>query len=322
MYRRPFLAGALASLALCAAPTAGAQSYPAKPLRFVVPFAAGGPADVVAREVATRLGQQLGQTIVVENMGGGHGVPAMNAVGRAAPDGYTLLMAASGNVTIQPLTMRSSAEAMKRLVPVGMVSSSPHVLVATTKIPVTSVQELIDYARQHPGKVNFGSAGTGGVAHLGMELFKALSRTQIEHIPYKGTSQVMVDLASGEVQALFSSMPSLKALIDKGSIRALGLTAPSKASDTASLPLISATLPGMEYTTWYGLYAPTGTPRPVIDKLNAELRKTLTDPALVARMREQSVDLIASTPAELDARTKQDTEKWGRLIKEENLKID
>jgi len=155
-----------------------------------------------------------------------------------------------------------------------------------------------------------------------MELFKALSRTQIEHIPYKGTSQVMVDLASGEVQALFSSMPSLKALIDKGSIRALGLTAPSKASDTASLPLISATLPGMEYTTWYGLYAPTGTPQPVIDKLNAELRKTLTDPALVARMREQSVDLIASTPAELDARTKQDTEKWGRLIKEENLKID
>ena len=313
---------ALAGLATFGISTAHAQAFPSKSIRMVVPFAAGGPADVVARELAQKLGQQLGQTVVVENSGGGHGVPAMNAVGRAPADGHTVLMAASGNVTIQPLTMRSSAEAMTKLVPVGLVSSSPHVFVISAKLPVTTFPEFLAYAKANPGKVNIASAGTGGVAHLGMELMKSLSRTQIEHIPYKGTSQVMVDLTSGQVQGLFSSMPSLKSSIDKGTIRALGLTAPSKAADAANMPQLSATLPGMEYTTWYGLYTTAGTPPAIVQTLNAELRKALTDTALVAKLRDQGVDLIASSPEELEARTRTDTAKWGKLIKDENLKLD
>jgi tripartite-type tricarboxylate transporter receptor subunit TctC len=322
MNKRNFLATTLACLATCATGVAHAQAYPVKPIRLIVPFAAGGPADVVAREVGLKLGEELGQTVVVENSGGGHGVPAMNAVGRAPADGHILLMAASGNVTIQPLTMKSSADALALLQPVSLVANSPHVLVVTSKIPVTTVAELIAYAKKNPGKVNFGSAGTGGVSHLGMEMFKALTRTDVHHIPYKGTSQTIVDLSAGTIQALFSSMPSLKPLIEKGSIRALGMTGPSKGTDASSLPQLSATVPGMEYTTWYGLYAPVGTPASTVTKLNTALRKVLTDPELLAKLTPQGVDLVASSPQELGALTKKDTEKWAKLIKEENLKID
>lgn len=322
MNKRTFLATTLTCLATCATGIAQAQDFPVKPIRLIVPFAAGGPADVVAREVGLKLGEALGQTVVVENSGGGHGVPAMNTVGRAPKDGHILLMAASGNVTIQPLTMKSSADALALLEPVSLVANSPHVLVVTSKIPVTTVAELVAYAKKNPGKVNFGSAGTGGVSHLGMEMFKALTRTDVHHIPYKGTSQTIVDLSAGTIQALFSSMPSLKPLIEKGSIRALGMTGLSKGTDTASLPQLSATIPGMEYTTWYGLYAPIGTPAATIQKLNTVLRKVLADPDLLARMTPQGVDLVASSPQELAALTKKDTEKWARLIKEENLKID
>lgn len=321
MHKRLLIGTTLACLTALTATGARAQTYPSKPIRLIVPFAAGGPADVVAREVGQKLGQHLGQLVIVENAGGGHGVPAMNMVGRSPADGHVLLMAASGNVTIQPLTMRSSAEALARLEPVSLVANSPHVLVVTSKIPVTTVTEFIDYAKKNPGKVNFGSAGTGGVAHLGMELFKSLSRTDIHHIPYKGTSQVMVDLASGEVQALLSSMPSLKPVIEKGSIRALGLTAPAKGADAAKLPLLSKTLPGMDYSTWYGIYTQKGTPAASVATLNEALRKTLADAELQQKMQDQGIDLVASSPKELADLTRKDTQKWDRLIKEEKLEI-
>jgi tripartite-type tricarboxylate transporter receptor subunit TctC len=322
--KRNFILRACAAglLACTAAGAVLAQGYPSKTIRLVVPFAAGGPADLVAREVALKLGQQMGQTVVVENMGGGHGVPAMNTVARAPADGHVVLMAASGNVTIQPLTMKSSAEALAGLDAVGLVSTSPHVLVVTAKLPVKTVKELVDYARANPGKVNFGSAGTGGLAHLGMELFKSLAKVDVAHVPYKGTSQVMVDISSGEVQALLSSMPSLKPLIDKGSIRAIGLTAPSDGSDTAALPQISATVPGMEYSTWYGLYVPRGTPVAVANRLNAEMRKVVADKALRDKLSDQGVDLQASSTAELQALMKRDTEKWDRLIRDARIKME
>ena len=322
MNKRYFLHALTGSLLACSAAGALAQTYPSKPVRLVVPFAAGGPADVVARELALKLGQQMNQSVVVENLGGGHGVPAMNAVVRAPADGHTLILVASGNVTIQPLTMKSSADALAKLEPVGLVSTSPHVLVVSSKLPVRNVKELVDYARANPGKLSFGSAGTGGVAHLGLEMFKSLAKVDVTHVPYKGTSQVMVDLSSGEVQGLFSSMPSLKPLIDKGSIRAVGLTAPSKASDTASLPQISSTVPGMEYTTWYGLFAARGTPPAIVEKLNAELRKVVADTALRSKLSEQGVDLQTGSPAELQALTKRDSDKWDKLIREANIRIE
>lgn len=300
-----------------------AQTYPSKPVRMVVAFAAGGPVDLVAREIGRELEKSLGQPFIIDNQGGGLGVAAMNTVARAAPDGHTLLFAASGNITIQPLADKNRSDVLRQLAPIGLVSTSPHVLVVSAKLPVKSVQELIDYARANPGKVNFGSAGIGGVAHLGMEMFKSMARIDVTHVPYKGVSQAVTDMVSGEVQAMFSSMPSLKPMIDKGYLRAIGMTGPSQAANAKDIPTIaSAALPGFEYNTWYALYSTAGTPLPVIEKLNAALHRILADPALEKKLEVQGVDLQSSSTAELVARMRQDTQKWERIIREGNIRLD
>lgn len=300
-----------------------ASAWPSRPIKLIVPYAAGGPADVVAREMSQRLSAEVKQQVLVENQGGGFGLPALNAVARAEPDGHTLYMPALGNVVLQPLLSKNGgADLLARIRPVGMVSTAAHVLVVSAKLPVRNVKELVDYARSHPGQVSFASAGTGGTAHLGMEMFKALSKTDVLHIPYKGSSGAVNDLASGQVSAMFSSLPSLQALADKGLVRVIGATAPSTSPATKSLPLISATLPGFEYTTWYALYAPAATPRPVIDRINAALRKVLGDPALEAKIEPQGLELLTSTPEDVLEWVRRDTEKWGRIIREAGITID
>lgn len=319
---RTMLAG-LAAVLLSTPAIAQADAYPAKPIKLVVPFAAGGPADVVAREVGLALGKALGQPFVVDNLGGGAGLPAMNAVSRAAPDGYTLLFAASGNVVVQPLLTKGGAEAVKRLEPVGMVSTSPHVLVVSTKLPVHSIKDLVAYAKANPGAVNFGSAGVGGLAHLGMEQLKTAAQIDIRHIPYKGTSLVLNDLASGEVQGLFSSFPSLKALIDKGAIRAIGITAPSTSPSLKDYPVIAASgLPGFQYTTWYAIYATAGTPAAVIQRLNDALTKLSNDKALRERLEAQGVDLHVSSARELADHARRETAQWEKVIRTANITLN
>lgn len=301
--------------------SAGAAEYPERAIRMVIPFAAGGPADIVGREVAQLLGQQLGQTIVVVNAGGGHGVPALNQVLGAPADGYTLLLPASGNMTIPSKAMEGK-DVLQLLSPISQVTQSPHVLVVSKTLPVTSVQELIAYAKANPGKVNFGSAGVGGVAHLAMEMFKSQADVDVVHVPYRGTSQVVVDLAAGQVHALFSSMPSLKPMIDKGSVTAIAMSAPSSGSDTAQLPVISsAGLPDLQYTTWYGLFAKAGTPPDVIKTLSAAIAKVVQDPALNQKFESQGVEFVAGSPEELAALVKKDTAKWKRVIDEANIEI-
>ena len=300
----------------------GAGSYPDRPIRLIVPFAAGGPADVVAREVAQLMGQDLGQSVVIDNQGGGAGVPALNTVARASADGYTLLFAASGNVVVQPLLQKSRVDVLTQLAPIGMVSTSPHVLVVTGKLPIRNLAELLAYARANPGKLNFGSAGVGGLAHLGMELFKYSAKIDINHVPYKGTSQVMSDLAGGEVQALFSSMPSLKGMIDKKLITPVGITGPSSSPSMAELPVIGKTVPGFEYTTWYGMYATAGTPRPVIEKINASLRKLGGDKSLRERLDAQGVDLRIGSPRELADLTRKETAQWDKTIRDAGITLN
>lgn len=300
---------------------AQAADYPAKSLTMIVPFAAGGPADLVGREVARVLSQEMGKPVVVENQGGASGTVALNSMARAAPDGYTMLLAASGTVVIHPLLVGKYAAVSESLAPVSLVSTSPHVLVVTNKINVRTVPELIAYARAHPGKLNFGSAGTGGAAHLGMELFISQAGIEAVHVPYKGTSQVLTDLVSGEVQALFSSMPSLQSLIDKGSIRAIGMTGPSAAAQAAGIPEISKTgLPGFGYTTWYAMFVPKGTPDAVIQKLNVSLGKVLNDQALQQKLTPQGLDLQSSSPAQLGALMSAEAESWKKIIQAANIK--
>lgn len=299
-----------------------AQGFPSKSISFVVPFAAGGPADLVAREVARLMGEDIGKPVVVENQPGGSGVVALNSMSRATADGHTLLFAASGTVVIHPLLSGKFDAVTKQLAPVGLVSTSPHVLVVTSKIGVKSVQGLIDYAKANPGKLNFGSAGTGGAAHLGMEMFKSQAKIDAVHIPYKGTSQVIADLASGEVQALFSSMPSLKPLIDRGAVVAIGMSGPSAGAQKMGIPEISkAGLAEFGYTTWYGLFAPAGTPADTVNKLNAALKKVLASPELVARLSPQGLDVSYSTPAGLGELVQSEAAAWSKIIKEANISI-
>jgi tripartite-type tricarboxylate transporter receptor subunit TctC len=303
--------------------TAHGQSLPTKPLRFVVPFAAGGPADAVAREVGQKLGEELGQTVVVENQGGGFGVSALTAVALAEADGHTLLFAASGNIVLQPqLSKKGGAELLAKLRPVSMVSTGPHMLVISTQVPATTMKEFIDYAKANPGKMSYASAGVGGVAHLGMEYLLAMAKIDLAHIPYKGAAAAMNDLASGQVQAMFSSPPSLQASIDKGYVRPLGMSAAGGTGAAKSLPVIGSTVPGFEFTTWYGVYAPKGTPQPVVDRLQRSLLKVLGNPTLKAKMEAQGIELKGSTPEELAQLSKRDTDKWAKVIRDAKIKLD
>lgn len=323
--KRTLLRAVLCACATFTLPSAFAQptGYPDKTIRLIVPFAAGGPADVVAREMAIALGQDLGQTVVVENMGGGAGVPATNAVSRASADGYTLLFAASGNVVIQPLLSKKRVDILSQLSPVAMVTTSPHVLVVSSTLPVRTVQEFTDYARAHPGDVNFASAGVGGLAHLASELFMRAAGIEARHLAYKGSSQAMTDLASGQVQAMFSSQPSLKGMIDKGLLRVIGVTAASPSPAYQGIPLIKdAGVPGFEYATWYGIYGPAGLSPAVVQRLGAALSRLAADKGFEGRLREQGVDLDVSTPAALADRTRRETAAWDKVIREAGIHLN
>ncbi|MDN4590366.1 hypothetical protein DBA29_17890 [Xenophilus aerolatus] len=321
---RTFLAAALGiGIAVGATGALAQDAYPSKPIRVIVPFAAGGPADVVAREMAQSLGKELGQSLVVENQGGGAGVPALGTVSRAPADGYTLLFAASGNVVIQPLLTKNRVDILQQLSPVGMVSASPHVLVVSSKLPVRTVKEFTAYAKAHPGQVNFASAGVGGLAHLGTELFERAAGIDARHVPYKGTSQAMADLAGGEVQAMFSSLPSMKGLIDKGAIRVIGVTAPSSSPAYKGIPVIKdAGVPNFEYTTWYGLYGPAGLPAAVVDRLSAALTRLAADKAFGERLLAQGVDLSISSAKDLGERTRRETATWDKVIREAGIELN
>lgn len=321
---RTFLAAALGiGIAIGATGALAQDAYPSKPIRVIVPFAAGGPADVVAREMAQSLGKELGQSLVVENQGGGAGVPALGTVSRAPADGYTLLFAASGNVVIQPLLTKNRVDILQQLSPVGMVTTSPHVLVVSSKLPVRTVKEFTAHAKAHPGQVNFASAGVGGLAHLGTELFERAAGIDARHVPCKGTSQAMTDLAGGEVQAMFSSLPSMKGLIDKGAIRVIGVTAPSSSPAYKGIPVIKdAGVPNFEYTTWYGLYGPAGLPAPVVDRLGAALTRLAADKAFGERLLAQGVDLSISSAKDLGERTRRETATWDKVIREAGIELN
>jgi tripartite-type tricarboxylate transporter receptor subunit TctC len=299
------------------------QHFPTRPIKLVVPFAAGGPADVVAREIGQKLGGELGQPIVVENQGGGAGAGAMGTVVRSDADGHTLLFAASGNIVLQPqLSKSGGAELLGKLRPISLISTSPHVLVVSSKLPVRTLQEFIDYAKSHPGTVNYASAGVGGVAHLGMAYLAAVTGTDMTHVPYRGTAAAVADLASGQVQALFSSYPSLQAAIDKGLVRALGMSAKVSAGPAAKLPVIASVVPGFEFTTWYALYAPAATPTVVVDRLNAAVRKVVANPALEAKLEVQGIELVANSPQEMQQLAKLDSDKWAKEIQRARIKVD
>jgi tripartite-type tricarboxylate transporter receptor subunit TctC len=224
---------------------------------------------------------------------------------------------------LQPLLSKhGGADLIAKLKPVSTISTAPHVLVVSSKLPIKTVAELIDYARANPGHISFASAGTGGTSHLGMEMFKAMSKTDVIHVPYKGSSGSVNDLISGQVSALFSSLPSLQGLVDKGYIRVLASTAPSNTPATKAMPLMSAALPGYEYSTWYAMYAPVATPPALVEKINQALTRALKNPALIAKIEPAGTELHAGSPDEVLQWTKRDSEKWARVIRDAKIAVE
>ena len=326
------LATGLAALLAVAAtsPAAGAQSasatvnYPTKPIRLVVTYPPGGNTDLVGRAVAQKLSEAWGQQVVVDNRGGAGGVLGTLIAKQAPADGYTLLLGTSAGMVLNPLLMKKVPyDAFRDFAPVSLVIINPQVLVVHPALPASSVREFIALAKAKPGQLNFGSSGVGTPNHLGGEMLKAMAGIDIVHVPYKGGAASITDLIAGQVQLVFSSAPSVVPHIRTGRLKALAVGSAKRTPALPDVPTVAESgVPGYEYTTWYGIFAPTGTPVPIISKLNAEVVRVLADPQMTQRFQSQGGDPTSSTPAQLTAYMKEETSRWTRVIKTAGIKIE
>lgn len=299
------------------------SDYPMRPVRIVVPSSPGGGTDILARLMAKKLAESMGQPFIVENRPGAGQALGINVVARAAPDGHTLLMAASAIVLNQVLSKKTPYDTLRDFAPVSLVATVSNVLVVHPSLPVKTEAELIDYAKAHPGVLNYSSAGTGTSPHLSMELFRSMAGITITHVPYKGTGPATVDVVAGQVQLsmpnLLTAMPHIKG----GTLRALGVTGPRRASGLPNVPTIAeAGLPGYESVQWYGLMAPAGTPAPIVARLHLEIAKSLASAEMQAAMATEGADAVGNKPQEFAAFIKSEIDKWGKVVKTARIEQD
>ena len=303
---------------------AGAQDYPTKPIRLVVPFAAGGATDVLARLVGERLTASLGQQVVVDNRPGAGGNIGSDIVARAEPDGYTILMGAVGTHAINPsLYPKMPYDPVKDFAPVTLVASVPNVLVVNPEVPANSVQELIDLAKAKPGELNFASSGNGTSIHLSGELFKAMTGTDIVHVPYKGSGPAVTDLLGGQVQMMFDNMPSSLPHVKAGKLRALGVTSAARSPALPEVPTIAeAGVPDYDATSWFGIQAPAGTPEPVVARLQGAIVQALGEPEMRQRMADLGAEPVGDTPAEFGRFIAAEIAKWAKVVNDAGVKLE
>jgi tripartite-type tricarboxylate transporter receptor subunit TctC len=307
--------------ALLAAGLAHAQ-YPARPVRIVVPFPAGGPTDVLTRVLAQKLAERWSQPVVVENKPGAGGTIGSDVVAKSAPDGYTLLMATTSTHSIGPSLQKLPYDPLKDFAPVSQVSNATNVLVVSPKLGVASVRELVALAKSKPGALNFASSGTGTIPHLTGELFKHLAQVDIVHVPYKGTGLSIPDLASGQVALLFDSIVTAQTHVKTGSVRALAISSPRRSPLMPDLPtMIEAGVPGFESETWFGLFAPAGTPADIVQRISADTGAALASADVRARFAAAGAETVGGTPAQLAERVKADAAKWAEVIRAANVKV-
>ncbi|MEP6722732.1 MAG: tripartite tricarboxylate transporter substrate binding protein [Variovorax sp.] len=319
MKRRP--AFAALALALLVAGTASAQDFPARPIKLIVPYAPGGSADIAARLVTDEWAKALGGTMVVDNRAGAGGNLGVDAVAKSAPDGYTIGLQTVSLAINPALTPKMPYDTLKDLAPIGMVASSQHVLVVTNSLPAKDLKSLIALLKAEPGKHNYGSAGSGSTFHMAAELFKANAEVPIVHIPYRGGGPALVDTIGGQVSLSFPVISAALPQVQGGKLRALGVTGAKRSPLLPNVPTIAeAGLPNYNFETWFMVFAPAATPKPVIDKLNAALNQALASPAVVARMTKEGFDPIPSTPAQARNRLEKELPQWAKLIKERGIK--
>jgi tripartite-type tricarboxylate transporter receptor subunit TctC len=315
----------LVALVLCSVVmAAGAQEpYPSRPVRFILPFPPGGGTDILGRVIAERLSANLGQPVVVENRGGAGGNVGAEAAARSSPDGYTLVLAAPSLAISPSLYSKLNYDPVKDFAPVSLVATVPNVMITDTSVEAKTLQEFIALARSRPGGMNFGSGGSGTSNHLAGELFNIVTGTKLVHVPYKGVNLAMQDVLSGRVQLVFIGIPAALPHIKTGRLRALALVAPQRSPALPDVPtVVEAGLKDFELTTWYGVLAPAGTPRPIVMRLNAELVKIMHAPDVKERLAGIATDPQTSTPEEFAAYIKQEIAKWGDVVRKANLKAD
>jgi tripartite-type tricarboxylate transporter receptor subunit TctC len=304
---------AFAALLPAAAP---AQGWPAKPVRIVVPFPAGGPTDVVTRYLADKLGASLGQPVVVDNKPGAGGSIGAEYVAKSPPDGYTLVMATTSTHSVGPYLAKLGYDPVKDFTPIVWVGSATNILIVSNAIGVSTVQELIALAKRDPGRLNYATSGIGTVVHLTSEHFAQMAGIKLTHVPYKGIQLSIPDLLSGQVAMLFDNLLTAQPHIKAGKVKALGISSAQRSPLVPDVPTIAeAGLPGFESATWFGLLGPANLPRPI-----AEANRALRDPELLARLAQLGFDPAGGTPAEFSARMLADAQKWSKVIRDANVK--
>lgn len=310
-------------LAAAVSPSAVAADWPTKPVTILVPFASGGTGDIVARIVGQKLSRELGQSVIVDNRGGGGGTIATAMLARAAPDGYTLMIHHQGLAFNASLYDKLSFNTARDVMPLAYIGATPNVLVVTNSLPVKTVGEFLEYAKSNPGKINYGSGGFGSAGHLPMELLQSASGIKMEHVPYKGSGPALNDLMAGQIQTMLLTIPAVMPFIQADKVRALATSGKGRSPALPNLPTLDeAGVKGFEYEPWYGFFAPTGTPQPVVKKLRTAIEKVLKDPEVVSKFGQQGLEVKVMSGDQFSDIVNKDIVKWGKIIKTLGLKVE
>jgi tripartite-type tricarboxylate transporter receptor subunit TctC len=320
MKRRTLLQAAPALLAL---PSLAQPAYPNKPIRYIVPVSAGGGSDMIGRTVTERWGKLLGQSFIVDNQAGGGGVIASQNTAKAAPDGYTLMQGYVATHGTSPATRKLSYDAVRDFTPIGMIGGTPNVLVVNAALPVHTVKEFIDYLRQHPGKVSYGSAGTGSLTHLTMELFKQQINSFMVHIPYRGIAPAFTDLIGGQTQAMFPGLAAAAPHIRSGRVRPLAVTGAARHPQFKDVPTLDELgFKGFDAMQWYGVVGPANLPAAIVRQLNESLNQVLKAADLRDKLAVEAVEPLPMTPEQFGQHIRADIARWTQLARERNINLD
>lgn len=317
----------LLAVALCAclplAVVAQAENYPGRSIRIVVPFPPGGATDAAARLVATKMSEKWGQPVVVDNRAGAGGNVGSDIVAKSAPDGYTLVMGVTGSHAINTsLYSRMPYDPVADFVPISQVAVVPNVVVVHPSVPARTLAELVALAKREPGKLNYASLGNGTAAHLGMEMLKSAAGIEVTHVPYKGSAPAVSDLLAGQVQLMVDGLPSALPHVKAGKLRAIALTSLRRAPTLPELPTIAETYPGFYADAWSGLFAPKGTPQPIVAQLSTEVQRILRLPDVREKLAALGAEPVGSTQAEFAAHVRREIDKWAQVVKTSGAKVD
>jgi tripartite-type tricarboxylate transporter receptor subunit TctC len=317
----PIFCAWAAALLLQAAAFA-ANTYPDRPLRLIVGFPPGGAADILGRMAAQQLGERVGQQVVVDNRGGAGGLIATEIAVKANADGYTLLFSSIPHVINPHLYKKVAYDAIRDFTPVVQFVAVPLMMAAGPSLPAKSVKELLAYAKANPGKINYGSAGSGSSSHLAVELFKSMAGIRMEHIPYKGTGPLITDMLGGQIGLTIASAVPLSPQVKSGRLRGLAVTSPQRSAAFPELPAIAETVAGYEVINWFGIFAPTGTPAVAVNRINAALNDALRSPVLVKTLNARGADAVGGTAADFVRVVKADYAKWAKVVRDSGAKVE